>query len=336
MEEELKSLKPISRWFSFFCLMASLAYISYFLKRWISIPFWIDFFILTIVAFKTHFVTSFYGLFIGLWSLFTIVEQILFHTISISSIAISSCIFAILYLLYGFFKMNHVKKKEYTIDSQNLDLDIVQISDLHIGSGLCKSVFKKNIQKINKENPDLILITGDIVDESTKQTDFIEALEFLQRLKAKIGKYYILGNHDWNTAFFKQKMEEAGFILLEDQQVDFDTFSIIGRKDAFQTRKSLDAYHYDTYTILCDHQPVDLQTSAQYTIPLELCGHTHNGQIWPTGLFARWFHENELVYGHKQIQSTHIIVTSGFGGWGYPIRTQGQSEYVLIHIRKAK
>ena len=336
MEEELKSLKPISRWVAFLCLMATLAYISYFLKQWIHIPFWLDFILFTLIAFKTNFVMSFFGLSIGLCTLTTLLEQILFPSLSISSVAIGACILTSMYLLYGFLKMNHVKKKEYTFESSNLDLKIIQISDLHIGSGLIKPVFKKNLEKINNEHPDVIMITGDLVDESTKPSDFLQAIELLKNLQARIGKYYILGNHDWNTDFFKNKMKETGFILLEDKQVHFDTFSIIGRKDAFQTRKSLNEYTYipHTYTIVCDHQPVDLFNNSQCPISLELCGHTHNGQIWPLGILANWFHENELVYGHKQIQSLHIVVTSGFGGWGYSIRTQGQSEYVVIHIQK--
>ena len=277
---------------------------------------------------------SFAGLLVGLWLLFTIIEQLFWHSLSFSVIAISSLIITASYLWYGFFKMNNVKKKEYTIPSPSCDIDILQISDLHIGSGLCKRTFAKNIKKIDEEEKDIIVITGDIVDESTKKEDFLQAIELLKSLHATQGKYYVMGNHDWQNDFFKQSMKEAGFTLLDDKQVFFDTFSIIGRKDYFQERKDLNAYRYDRFTILCDHQPVELQSTANHSIPLELCGHTHNGQIWPMGVIARWLHENELMYGHKQIQSSHILVTSGFGGWGYPIRTEGQSEYVLIHVKK--
>ena len=72
---------------------------------------------------------------------------------------------------------------------------------------------------------------------------------------------------------------------------------------------------------------------VEYNFDIALSGHTHNGQIWPVGLVSESFEINEMTYGIQQMEGYHIIVSSGMAGWGYPFRTSGSSEYVMVDIQ---
>ena len=87
------------------------------------------------------------------------------------------------------------------------------------------------------------------------------------------------------------------------------------------------------FLLLLDHQPVDLADNARAGIDLELSGHTHGGQIWPMGILSKLTGVNEEYYGIHQIGDFQVIVSSGMAGWGYPVRTEGSSEYVVVNIR---
>ena len=83
---------------------------------------------------------------------------------------------------------------------------------------------------------------------------------------------------------------------------------------------------------MLDHQPSDYENVKNAGCDLIISGHTHAGQIWPAGLFATLFHFDELNYGEIQQGNFHAVVTSGIAGWGYPIRTEKHSEYVVLNI----
>lgn len=66
---------------------------------------------------------------------------------------------------------------------------------------------------------------------------------------------------------------------------------------------------------------------------MQVSGHTHGGQIFPVGILSQWLGFGEMNYGYRQLSSMQVIVSSGIAGWGYPLRTGSQSEYVMIHIQ---
>ena len=328
MEEELKNLKPRTRIVAFISLLVAIGYSAYHVYRRFHFSFWIGLILLWLIIFKTQFVFSIWGLMFSYW---IILDSIL----PIPEAYILSLLF--IYIFYGMYNMNHFRVKKYDIIAP-FDLDIIQLSDLHIGSGMNFHAFEKAFVSMQSKNPDVIVITGDLVDESTYEQEFIKMMPLLTNLQARLGKYYIYGNHDCTTSWQQEKldcyMKQCGFTLLCDSSIVFDDFTLIGRNDAFKTRKSMDLYPTSSYTIVLDHQPVDLYMEAENQVDLTLCGHTHNGQIWPMGWMDRLLKENDLVYGHKIFGTMHAIVTSGLGGWGYPIRTQGHSEYVWVQLKK--
>ena len=101
------------------------------------------------------------------------------------------------------------------------------------------------------------------------------------------------------------------------------------RKTAAQLVESADA---DKEWILIDHQPVEYAEVMESGYGLMLSGHTHAGQVWPLGMLAELFQTNELTYGCRKEGDLTKVVTSGIAGWGYPVRTEKHSEYVVIHL----
>ena len=100
---------------------------------------------------------------------------------------------------------------------------------------------------------------------------------------------------------------------------------MIGRDDRSHQRVStsdlLQNVSSDDFLLLMDHQPVELDTNNQLQIDLQVSGHTHGGQMFPVGILSEW-----LGFGE-------IVVSSGIAGWGYPLRTGSQSEYLIINIQ---
>ena len=112
---------------------------------------------------------------------------------------------------------------------------------------------------------------------------------------------------------------------------------MIGRRDASAPQRTdleelTENIEPDKMRILLDHQPGDLKENEQAGIDLQISGHTHAGQIWPTGQLMELMGINEINYGYRKMGNLQVIVSSGMAGWGYPIRTGGHCEYVMIQV----
>lgn len=174
----------------------------------------------------------------------------------------------------------------------------------------------------------------------------VEAARLLGGIQTTYGTYYIFGNHDYNlytqTPYYtrdelKDTLEKEGIRVLEDEVTKAaDWLTVIGRTDASLDRAEIssliDQADSDSFILLLDHQPEDLDENKAAGVNLQLSGHTHAGQIWPTGQLGSLFGVTELNYGYREDGAYHVIVSSGIGGWGYAIRTGGHSEYVVIDV----
>jgi uncharacterized protein len=223
------------------------------------------------------------------------------------------------------------------------ELNIVMVSDIHLGTITGKRYLSKVVRKINGLNPDIILIPGDIIDEDIKPVIENNAGEILKQLKAHYGVYAVTGNHEYiggvNAA--KKYLKEHNITLLNDEVKLIDnSFYVAGREDLsikqFTTgrRKSLKEILKDIDkshpVILLDHQPFKLENAVENGVDLQLSGHTHNGQLFPFNFITKKVYE--LSYGYKQKGSAHIYVSCGVGGWGPPIRTNSRPEIVMIKL----
>lgn len=263
---------------------------------------------------------------------------------SIVSLLLLAIVFA-----YGFYNIKDVRRTHYSVEAGEKAADgfrIVQISDLHMGTTMGTEELKTYCRQIEKEKPDLLALTGDIFDESTARSEMQEAARLLGGIQTTYGTYYIFGNHDYNlytqTPYYtrdelKDTMEKEGIRVLEDEVTKAaDWLTVIGRTDASLDRAEIsslmDQADSDSFFLLLDHQPEDLDENKAAGVNLQLSGHTHAGQIWPTGQLGSLFGVTELNYGYREDGAYHVIVSSGIGGWGYAIRTGGHSEYVVIDV----
>ena len=239
-------------------------------------------------------------------------------------------------MLTGNLHYRHKYREELTIrTSKPLEkpLTIVLASDLHIGYHNRRAELARWIDLFNAEQPDLVLIGGDIIDRSTRplfEEDF--ASEF-HRLKAPI--LSVLGNHEYFSgvknaeAFFKA----SGIRLLKDENLEIEGVHIIGRNDrSSRCRKPLSELTDTTrtFTILLDHQPFDLKDAEDAGIDFQFSGHTHRGQVWPISWITDAMYEKS--WGHYQRGTTRYYISSGLGIWGPKIRVGTRSEYLVLHL----
>lgn len=260
---------------------------------------------------------------------------------------------AAILLGYGYYNIRHVVETDYTVETQKQIRDegyrLVLLSDLHDGLTLNGAELRAVADKIQATQPDAVILDGDLVDESTTLEEMQEAFEILGQIQSTYGVYYVYGNHDQNNYtstpnYTKEQLADTirknGITILEDEAVSLNSeLALIGRadrgdgtflrKEITQLVEQLDPAQE---WIVLDHQPAEYRQAAEAGCDLILSGHTHAGQIWPAGLFAALFHFDELNYGEKDVGNLHAIVTSGIAGWGYPIRTERHSEYVVIQL----
>lgn len=255
----------------------------------------------------------------------------------------STVITLIIITIIGFSKFAHPQITDLKIvlnknTDKKQDILIVAVSDVHIGNIIGKKRLARWIKIINQQNPDLILIAGDLFDQNfdTSKTAIIG--KELSKLKAHYGTYAILGNHEYytNTEKAIACMRQAGITLLRDQSAIIDSqLVLIGRDDATNIeRKYLSTLLTGIDTtlplVVLDHQPSNLEIPVKYKIDLQLSGHLHNGQIFPYHLFLakNW----PVIYGLVKQEHTYIYITSGLGASLAPIRMGSKPEIVRIKL----
>ena len=256
------------------------------------------------------------------------------------TIAIAAFLLAI--MVYG--NWNYRQKIRRTIDITTekplpRPLKIVMMSDLHLGYHNRRAELRRWIDMVNAEKPDLILVTGDIIDISVKPLlDENMAQEWL-RLNAPV--YACLGNHEYyaHSQKARQFYRDANIHLLIDSVAIVEGVEIVGRDDRTNPqRKSLEnimkSCNKQAYTILLDHQPYNLEEAEHNGIDFQLSGHTHGGQVWPISWIEKLMYEKP--YGAYQRGNTQYYISSGIGIWGAKIRIGTCSEYIVMNLHNAK
>lgn len=251
-------------------------------------------------------------------------------------------------LIYGLINMGQVQQTSYTLTTdkpiRTQGYRVAFLSDLHYGTIQNPALLPDYVNQINALQPDIIILGGDIVEEGTSRDAMQQAFTQLGRLQADFGVYYIYGNHDrhmvpisgaYSDAELASAIESNGIHILEDESLLLNReIFLIGRADAAGPRADIDALAQNApenaYIISLDHQPGDTKASQAAGVDLTLSGHTHAGQIFPAGYVIALF--GGMPYGLYQTGNCTSIVSSGFAGWGFPIRTQGVCEYVIVDI----
>ena len=270
---------------------------------------------------------------------------------NIYTIGIIPIVATILIIAYGFFNVQNIVETHYTVETEKEirqeGYKVAFLSDLHFGTTMDIETLERTVEKINEANADIVVLGGDIFDENTTKQEMEEAIEVLSTLNNKEGIFYVYGNHDINEYVSKpnysvneleSNLVQVGINVLNDETYLINNeLLIVGRKDnSFGNRlgssQLLENENNNNFLLVIDHQPLDVTENSQNGYDLQLSGHTHNGQIFPLGIIMDVLGIYELNYGQKQIGTFTGIVSSGIGGWGYPIRTQSNCEYVIVDI----
>ena len=272
--------------------------------------------------------------------------------------------FLVFLSLYGIFHAKKITVTPYqvTVNKKvpNMNsMKIVLLADTHFGYNAGVIHAREIVRKINKQNPDLVCIAGDIFDNEYDAIMEPKKMEkILKKIKSRYGVYACWGNHDLNEPIlagftFKQApedikdprmkkfLENSNIHPLRDESVLIDNrFYVIGRKDASltekigETRKTpeqlISSLDKNKPVFIIDHQPKELQELADAGADLDLCGHTHDGQLFPGNLSIKAMWENPR--GLLQKGSMTNIVTSGAGVWGPAMRIGTDSEICVINV----
>lgn len=256
-------------------------------------------------------------------------------------------------VLLGHITMLNIVQTDYDIATpKNIRTEgyrVALIADLHFENTMDEEKLLEQCRLISEQNPDIVVLCGDIVDESTSREGVYAAFKALGTISNKYGIYYIMGNHDlytnlrgsYNTDDILDALSHTDIILLDNETVQInDDFCIVGRTDEgysrgtprITTSELLKEADPERFVLLLDHRPIELEVNAAAGADLQLSGHTHGGQIFPIGLVSTILGEHN--YGYKKIEDFQAITTSGIAGWGYPIRTGSRSEYVIVDINQ--
>lgn len=214
-------------------------------------------------------------------------------------------------------------------------LKVVMLSDLHVGYHNRRAELARWVDMINQEKADLILIAGDIIDNSTRPLDEQQMEKEFLRLNAPV--VACLGNHEYYAGQPDSRLfyRKADITLLKDSVMEMGDLCIIGRDDRTNLRRKkltdlLQGVDRSKYLIVLDHQPYHLDEAERNGIDFQLSGHTHHGQVWPISWITEAVYE--CAFGDYQRGNTRYYVSSGMGIWGGKFRIGTRSEYVVATI----
>ncbi|MBP1540091.1 MAG: metallophosphoesterase [Prevotella sp.] len=213
---------------------------------------------------------------------------------------------------------------------------IMLMSDLHLGYHNTRADLSKWIDIILDENPDYVLIAGDIVDISTRP--LLEGDMAAEWRRLTVPVYACPGNHDYYADLEKSRcfFREAGIRLLRDESVELEEgIVVVGRDDRTNARRKSVAELMahagkDKFSILLDHQPYNLGQAEAAGVDFQFSGHTHYGQVWPISWIEDLIYED--AFGPLKKGDTQYYVTSGLGIWGGKFRIGTRSEYVVLTV----
>lgn len=244
--------------------------------------------------------------------------------------AMGACGLACSLALYAFSNARAVTIRREQIP--HLPLKVVQLSDIHIGS-IGPAMLADLITKTNALAPDVILITGDLFDNTNPKTRAI-----VPQLKAFAAPVlFTSGNHEAYAGYDNVQRMLAGTQIrwLRNEAVEFNGIRIIGVDNSYGTelmQSVLDRTPPSpAFTILMNHQPTGFDIASRHRIGLTLSGHVHNGQIWPFNYVVGLFYP--YLKGLHANGGAFLNVSTGTGFWGPPMRLGSHSEIVLLEPR---
>ena len=224
---------------------------------------------------------------------------------------------------------------------------IAQITDVHVGPTIGKSFIEELVAKTNAMEPDLVAITGDLVDGTVERLGPL--LEPLSRLKAKHGVYFVTGNHEYfsGAAEWVRHLATLGVRVLRNERVSIErdgaALDLAGIDDPTggnflpdhgpDLAGALAGRDASRLLLLLAHQPRQVHEAAEHGVALQLSGHTHGGQIFPFNFLVPL--QQPFVAGLHRVRDTAIYVSRGTGYWGPPMRVGAPAELTRVELVRA-
>lgn len=215
---------------------------------------------------------------------------------------------------------------------------IAVVSDIHLGPILGRAHTQRIVDTINRTQPDLIAVVGDLVDGTV--ADLGPAAEPLAGLTARHGAFFVTGNHEYfsGAAQWVDHVKELGLHPLENARVEAAGFDLAGVNDIAgesegqgpDFERALGDRDRARASVLLAHQPVVIDDAVAYGVDLQLSGHTHGGQLWPGNYLAEL--ANPTVAGLERYGDTQLYVSRGAGAWGPPVRVGAPSDITVVQL----
>lgn len=259
----------------------------------------------------------------------------------------AALILAFLLAAFSYYEAFHPRVAKVELFSSRLpdgleSLRIVQLTDVHLSRFIGRSNLKGMVDKAQAAQPDILVVTGDLVDADMSQR--MGEAELLAAFQLRFGSYAVLGNHEMyagqvNSVNFYKK---AGLHLLRGEAVEAGGLIIAGIDDeAFGSRgnvlppdKLLDAYRTDPrFVLFLKHRP-EPAPGTDGLFDLQLSGHTHGGQIFPGHLIIKKANGGFLHGLYSLSSRSSIYVSRGAGFWGLPYRFLATPEITVIDIKR--
>jgi len=228
--------------------------------------------------------------------------------------------------------------KHITLKNENLPkMKLALISDAHLGTGVSLKRFDRALQQIEKEQPDMVLVLGDLFEYGPGREQYAKRLAQLQ---PALGTYGVMGNHEYYNGLDNalQFYKDAGIIPLQNEIIELpNKVQIAGVKDIPTTRMTskeitefLSHANPQQPLILLSHTPLYAEEAAKAGTDLMFSGHTHNGQIFPFNWLVRL--RFKRAYGLFDVNNMKFYITSGMFYWGIPLRLGAPAEIPIIEV----
>ncbi len=347
----------------FFLITVFYVYLHYFISSFVSRfiykrSFWDKFFVfLCLLSVSTLFLRRF--LTGGLWEYLYIASFIwMGYVIIFSSLILVSKIILLVYpfdfkkifiatfalsvlilfkSVYNTFKLPLIKEVEIHSPYISRNYKFVFLSDIHLDFKFKNKVFSKIVDKIKSQNPDFILIGGDLLDPG-----FNIDKDVLKLKSLGFAVFGVLGNHEYYYGIERsiRIFEELNIKLIRNSSINFDGLNIIGfgdiKAEQLEEKDILNIvsknYMKNHLNVIVSHQPLYFEEiSNEYDI-IMISGHTHKGQIFPFHIFTKIAYK--YFYGEYKNKNSLLYISSGAGTWGPPMRFLAESEIVIFNIKK--
>lgn len=275
--------------------------------------------------------------------LFSEIFRLIFpsHKTLITSLSLFLSLVAIVFSIINASAPPRVKELKLTYKSLPSSLKgfkIVHLSDLHLGMVSREKWLENVMKKVNSLEPDLIVITGDLIDSDINGIE--KLLDQLKNLNSRYGVFSVPGNHEFYAGLdrFYDLAEKTGIKILRNEKFVLNEYvEIIGIDDDTSARFQKKNYNPDElfkkiepqkFTIFLSHKPKYFESAVSAGADLQLSGHTHAGQIPPMDLIVCLTFK--YPYGLYKLKDSFLYTTSGTGVWGPPMRLFSSSEIVKI------